>query len=55
MERSTWIILKNEKQIDGTLGTWKLIPVDFELKKDVKPVCLRPYPVPKIRVEIFKT
>ena len=40
---------KFEELFDGTLGTWKTGPVDFELK-----VCLIPYPVPKVHEEIFK-
>ena len=24
---------------DGPLGTWKIDPVDFELKEDTKPTC----------------
>ena len=39
---------------DETLGTWKKYPVDFELKEYAKPVCLRPYPVPKVHEEMFK-
>ena len=38
----------------GTLGTWKTDPVDFELKEDARPVCSRPYPVPKLHAEISK-
>ena len=25
-------------------------PVELELKEDVKPICLRPYPVPKVHI-----
>ena len=32
----------------GKIGTWKTYPVDFELKEDVKPICSRPYLVPKL-------
>ena len=39
---------------DGTLGTWKTDPVDFELKEDLKPICSRPYPVTKVPEEMFK-
>ena len=45
---------KNEAFFYGTLGTWKKYPAEFELKEDVKPICLRPYPVPKVHEEIFK-
>ena len=43
-----------EEFFDGTLGTWKTYPVKFELKKDAKSKCLKPYPVPKAHREIFK-
>ena len=39
---------------DGTLSTWKTDPVDFEVKEYVKPICSRPYPVPKVHEEMFK-
>ena len=39
---------------DSTLGTWKTTPVYLELKDDAKPVCLRPYPVPKLHKTMFK-
>ena len=39
---------------DGKLGNWKIDPSDFELKKDSKPILLRPYPVPKVCDEMFK-
>ena len=39
---------------NGTFGTWKTDPVDFELKKGVKLICSKPYPVPKIHEEMFK-
>ena len=29
---------KSEELFDGTLGTWKIDPVNFELKEDEKPV-----------------
>ena len=37
-----------EELFDGTLGTWKIDPVDFDLKEDAKPIFLIPYPVTKI-------
>ena len=42
------LLQKFEELLDGTLGTWKTDPVDLELKEDAKPICLRPYPVPKV-------
>ena len=48
-------LLQNFKELfDGKFGTWKIDLVDFELKEDAKPICLRPYPVPKVYEEIFK-
>ena len=48
------LLQKPEEFFDGTLGTRKIDPVDFELKEDAKPICSRLYPVPKINKEIFK-
>ena len=42
------LLQKNEDLFDGTLGTWKTDPVESELKEDLKLICLRPYPVPKV-------
>ena len=39
---------------NGTLGTWKTDPVDFELKEDSKPILPQPYPVPKLHKEMLK-
>ena len=46
--------LKFEYLFDGKLGTWKTTPVDLELKDDTKPVCSRPYPVPRVHTTMFK-
>ena len=48
------LLQKSEELFDGTIGTWKKDPVDFELKEDAKPIFLRPYPVPKVHEEMFK-
>ena len=48
------IITKTRRNFDGTLGTWKTDQVDFKLKYDAKPVCSRPYPVPKVHEVMFK-
>ena len=48
------LIHKFEELFDWKLGTWKIYPVDFELKKDVKSICSRPYQVPKVHKEMFK-
>ena len=29
----------SEELFDGTLGNWKIDPVQFELKEDAKPIC----------------
>ena len=48
-------LLQNfEELYDGTLGTWKTDPLYFKLKEDAKPICLRPYKVPKLHEEIYK-
>ena len=39
---------------DGTLGTWKIDPVNSELKYNAKPICWQPYPLPKLYEEVFK-
>ena len=41
-----------EGLFDGTLGNCKTDPVEFELKEGVKPICSRPYPVPKSHEEM---
>ena len=47
------IFQRLEELSNGTFGTWKIYPVDFELKEDTKPICSRPYPVPKVHKEMF--
>ena len=39
---------------DGTLGAWKIVPVDLKLKDDATPVCLRPYPLPRVHETMFR-
>ena len=39
------LLQKFEELSDGTLYTWKIDPVDFELKYDSTLICSRPYPV----------
>ena len=43
-----------EEFFDETLGNWKTDTVECELKYDIKPILLRPYPVPKVNKEKFK-
>ena len=42
------LLLKLEELFNGTLGTWKTDPVDFEQKEDVKPMCSRSFTVLKL-------
>ena len=39
---------------DGTLGTWKTDPVNFELIENVKPIFSQSYLEPKVHKELFK-
>ena len=39
---------------DGTLGTWNTALMGLELKDDTKPVCSRPYPVPRVHESMFR-
>ena len=48
------VLKKFEDLFDGTLGTWNTAPVELELNDDAKPVCSRPYAVPKLHEMIFK-
>ena len=43
-----------EEFFDGTLGTWEKDPVDPRLKEYAKLICSQPYPVLKVKEEIFK-
>ena len=38
------LLQKSEDLFDGTLSIWKIDPLYFELKEDVKPIFSRPYP-----------
>ena len=49
------LLQKSEELFYGTLGTWKMDTVDLELNEDAKPICLRPYPVPKVHEEMSKS
>ena len=48
------LLQKFEDLFGGTLGTWKIDPVDFELKYDMNTICSRLYPVPTVHEEMFK-
>ena len=43
-----------EELLDEKLGTYKIDPVDFELKEYVNTVFSQPYPVPKAHEKFFK-
>ena len=49
------LLQRFEELFDGTLGTWKIDPVEFELKEKTNPICLRTYPVLKVNKEKFKS
>ncbi len=48
------LLVKYEDLFDGTLGTWKTDPVDFELKENEVPHSQRHYPVPHLYKATFK-
>ena len=48
------LLNKFKDMFDGTLITWNTTPLEFELKDNVKPVCSRPYPVPRIQKFMFR-
>ena len=39
---------------DGMLGSWNITLLDLGLKDDAKPVCSRPYPVPRVHKAMFR-
>ena len=47
------MLRKFESLFDGKVGTWKTPPVNLDLKYDVTPLCLRPYPVPRVHDAMF--
>ena len=48
------LIPKFEELFDGILGTWKIDPLEFELKENAKPICSRPYAVPRYTKKCLK-
>ena len=52
-DRLLQIMKKCEDLFYGTLGTWNTTPVELELKDNAKPMCSRPYPVPKLHKTMF--
>ena len=48
------LLKKSKKLFDETLGNWKIYPVDFKLKEDMKPIFSRSYTVPKLNEEMLK-
>ena len=53
-ERFLHILETFQSVFDGTLCTWKTPPVNLDLKDDATPMCLRPYPVPRLHKAIFR-
>ena len=45
---------KFEELFNGKICTWKIDPLDLRLKEDNKPICSRPYQVPKLHEKMFK-
>ena len=45
---------KFQELFDRKRGICKIDTVDFRIKEDDKPICLQPYPVPKVHEEMFK-
>ena len=39
---------------DIALGTYNTTPLNLELKEKMKPVCLLPYPIPKVHKAMFR-
>ena len=48
------LLRKHEYLFEGKLGTWNTMPVELELKDDVKPYHARPYPIPQVHKQTFK-
>ena len=48
------LLQKFKELFDGTLVTWKIYSVDFELKENTKPICSRLYTVQKVHEDFFK-
>ena len=53
-ERLLNILEHFESMFDGTLGTWKTPPVNLYLKDDATPMCLCPYPVPRLHEAMLR-
>ena len=48
-------LLRNfEDLFDGIFGTWNTTTVYLELRDGAKPLCSRPYPVPRVHKAMFK-
>ncbi len=52
-EKLLSVLHRFELLFDGTLGDWKLTPVSFELKKNMKPYHGRPYPIPHKHIAVL--
>jgi hypothetical protein len=48
-------LLKNQtKNFSGKLGSYPLKKMDLELIPNAKPIHAKPYPVPRIHLEVFR-
>ena len=54
LKRLLNLLSKFKDLFDGTLGAWDTTPVDLEFRDDAKPLCSRPYPVPRVHEAIFR-
>ena len=48
------VLNKYEFLFDGTIGTWKMRPVDIELQPEEKPYHYKPCPVPRAHEAVFR-
>ena len=48
------LLKKYEDLFDGTLGKWKDVDYDIELRPDAKPYHAKAYPIPKVHMETLK-
>ena len=48
------VLRKYEDLFDVTLVNWNTTPVYLDLREDVKPVCSRPFPVPRVHESMFR-
>jgi hypothetical protein len=54
-EELLWVLQENNKMFDGTLGVYTHKKVHIDIDPNAKPVHSRPYSVPQIHLNTFKT